>query len=222
MIFLLRLINQNADSSYIGSIAIGTPAVAYDVILDTGSADLWLAGSTCETGCSQIQTFDTSSSSTFNNLSTSFSITYGSGAASGALGSDVVQMAGFQVASQTFGAFSTSFIYMLRNADLCTQPSATKSPPACSPPPPPASSASPGNPSPPPAPPPSGKPSTNPPCSTPPSSPSSSRGTKTTPPRRRSSPAAPSRSARRTPRCTPATSSTRTFPATRSRIGRSR
>ncbi|EIM86445.1 aspartic peptidase A1 [Stereum hirsutum FP-91666 SS1] len=96
------LVNQNADSSYIGSIAIGTPAVAYDVILDTGSADLWLAGSTCSTGCSQIQTFDTSSSSTFNNLSTSFSITYGSGAAAGALGSDVVQMAGFEVSSQTF------------------------------------------------------------------------------------------------------------------------
>lgn len=105
-----RLVNQNADSSYIGSIAIGTPAVAYDVILDTGSADLWLAGSTCSTGCSQIQTFDTSSSSTFNNLSTSFSITYGSGAAAGALGSDVVQMAGFEVSSQTFGALDPSFM----------------------------------------------------------------------------------------------------------------
>lgn len=98
-----RLINQNADSSYIGSIAIGTPATAYDVILDTGSADLWLASSSCTSGCEQITTFDTSTSSSFTNLSTPFEITYGSGEASGTLGSDVVQMAGFQVQSQTFG-----------------------------------------------------------------------------------------------------------------------
>ena len=32
------IVNQNADSTYFGSLAIGTPPVAYDVILDTGSA----------------------------------------------------------------------------------------------------------------------------------------------------------------------------------------
>lgn len=30
--------NQNEDSSYFGSLAIGTPPVAFNVILDTGSA----------------------------------------------------------------------------------------------------------------------------------------------------------------------------------------
>ena len=33
-----RIVNQNADSSYYGSLAIGTPPVSFDVILDTGSA----------------------------------------------------------------------------------------------------------------------------------------------------------------------------------------
>ena len=32
------IVNQNADSTYFGSLAIGSPPVAFDVILDTGSA----------------------------------------------------------------------------------------------------------------------------------------------------------------------------------------
>jgi len=90
--------------SYFGSIAVGTPPVAYDVILDTGSADLFLVSSSCTSQtCTGVQTFDGSSSSTFNSTTTPFSITYGSGSASGVLGRDEVQMAGFQVSQQTFG-----------------------------------------------------------------------------------------------------------------------
>ncbi|THU93882.1 aspartic peptidase A1 [Dendrothele bispora CBS 962.96] len=95
------LVNQNADSSFYGSLAIGTPAVSYDVILDTGSADLWVADSDC-TGCGDVPTFDSSSSSSFKNLSTPFSITYGSGAAAGQLAQDTIQMAGFSVEQQIF------------------------------------------------------------------------------------------------------------------------
>ncbi|KAH9039286.1 acid protease [Lactarius pseudohatsudake] len=94
------LVNQNADSSYYGSIAIGTPPVAYNVILDTGSADLWVADNSCSANCQGIQTFDASTSSTYTNLTQPFSIQYGSGSASGTLATDVVQMAGFQVAKQ--------------------------------------------------------------------------------------------------------------------------
>ncbi|OBZ66794.1 Pepsin A [Grifola frondosa] len=96
--------NQNADSSFYGSIAVGTPAMSFNVILDTGSADLWLASSSASGSVpSGISTFDNSSSSTFKDLNTTFSISYGSGAASGTLGQDTVQMAGFQVDSQVFG-----------------------------------------------------------------------------------------------------------------------
>jgi len=96
------LVDQSADSSYYGSIAIGTPPVAYNVILDTGSADLWVADSSCTQNCQGIQTFDTSTSSTYTNLTEAFSIQYGSGSASGTLATDVVQMAGFQVKQQVF------------------------------------------------------------------------------------------------------------------------
>ncbi|KAF8801329.1 aspartic peptidase A1 [Phlegmacium glaucopus] len=94
--------NQNGDSSYFGSLAIGTPPKSYSVILDTGSADLWVADSLCTTGCSSVPTFDSSASSTFQNQSAPFSITYGSGQAAGSLGGDVIQMAGYSVPNQIF------------------------------------------------------------------------------------------------------------------------
>ncbi|KAF8624021.1 hypothetical protein AX17_007227 [Amanita inopinata Kibby_2008] len=96
------LVNQNSDSSYYGSMAIGTPPVSYNVILDTGSADLWVADSNCIVGCSGVPRFDPSTSSTFTNSSTPFQIQYGSGRAAGTLGQDVVQMAGFSVSNQVF------------------------------------------------------------------------------------------------------------------------
>ncbi|KAG2121888.1 aspartic peptidase domain-containing protein [Suillus clintonianus] len=94
--------DQLYDSSYYGSLAIGTPAMSFDVILDTGSSDLWVAGSTCGTACGSSPTFNPSSSSTFQNLSTAFDIQYGSGYAEGYDAQDIVQMAGFSVSSQGF------------------------------------------------------------------------------------------------------------------------
>ncbi|KAH8111057.1 acid protease [Phellopilus nigrolimitatus] len=95
------IVNQNADSTYYGSLAIGTPPVAFNVILDTGSSDLWIADQSCTT-CGGVPAFDSSASSSFKNLTTPFSITYGSGAAQGALAQDTIQMAGFSVSKQTF------------------------------------------------------------------------------------------------------------------------
>ena len=91
---------------------------------DSPRSDLWIAGNEALTTLEsndQIETFDPSStyswqwpslpslvsrlvgSSTFRDLETPFQVQYGSGAARGALGQDVVQMAGFTVNNQTFG-----------------------------------------------------------------------------------------------------------------------
>ncbi|KAI9573773.1 aspartic peptidase domain-containing protein [Boletus coccyginus] len=96
------LVDQAYDSGYYGSLAIGTPLTAFDVILDTGSADLWIVDSSCGSPCKGIPMFSPSASSTFKNLSTPFDIQYGSGAASGYVAQDVVQMAGFSVSNQGF------------------------------------------------------------------------------------------------------------------------
>lgn len=51
-----------------------------------------------------MRSYKVAESSTFHDLDEIFQIKYGSGAALGTLGQDVVQMAGFKVTNQTFGA----------------------------------------------------------------------------------------------------------------------
>ncbi|KAF8235612.1 acid protease [Tricholoma matsutake] len=96
------LTNQNADSSFFGSLAIGTPPVSYNVILDTGSSDLFVADVKCVIGCNGTPTFDPSKSSSFSTNNDAFHIKFGSGQAAGTLGQDIVEMAGFSVHNQTF------------------------------------------------------------------------------------------------------------------------
>ncbi|KAG0700173.1 aspartic peptidase domain-containing protein [Suillus ampliporus] len=98
------IVNQGIDTGYYGIIAIGTPPASYDVILDTGSFDLWLTSSTCGTGCRTSRTYDPAKSFSFQNLLTSFEIQYGSGVLAGYFAEETAQMAGFLVARQGFGA----------------------------------------------------------------------------------------------------------------------
>jgi cathepsin D len=96
-----QLVNVNADSTYYGTALVGTPPKPFNLILDTGSSDMWIAHTSCAI-CSNVPQFDESLSSTFVATRTPFSIQYGSGAAAGVMGSDVVQMGGFEVPNQPF------------------------------------------------------------------------------------------------------------------------
>lgn len=101
----VSMTNQQADTSYLGVVQIGTPPQSANVVLDTGSADLWVSSSTCARCASQATgaRFNQAQSSTFNSVQGNLDVTYGSGRAVGTLGSDVVQVGQFQVASQVFG-----------------------------------------------------------------------------------------------------------------------
>jgi Eukaryotic aspartyl protease len=57
------------DSAYYASIGIGTPPASYNVILDTGSSDLWVAGPGCNTGCNGVERFNANASSSFQPVS---------------------------------------------------------------------------------------------------------------------------------------------------------
>ncbi|KAJ7587108.1 acid protease [Mycena floridula] len=101
----IGIVNQNADSSYFGTVNIGTPPQPFNVILDTGSSDLWVADSSCVTCDSNTPTFNGATSSTLKTASGSGSTTtirYGSGEVQGTLSSETVTMGGFTVTGQTF------------------------------------------------------------------------------------------------------------------------
>ncbi|GAA5895886.1 hypothetical protein JCM5296_006693 [Sporobolomyces johnsonii] len=95
------------DSEWYGEIDVGTPATPFSVVLDTGSSDLILAEANCSGCSSSTPGYTPSSSSTSATSSQSFSITYGSGSASGTLVQDTIRIANYTQTSQTFAACDT-------------------------------------------------------------------------------------------------------------------
>ncbi|GAA5923912.1 pepsin-like aspartic protease [Sporobolomyces koalae] len=102
---LVRIQNYEADLSYFAPVAIGVPPQYMACILDTGSADLWIASTNCSslTGCSTTTPlYNTTQSSTRLEMNTTFSVKYGGGSASGEIWQDYVGFAGYNVSSQAF------------------------------------------------------------------------------------------------------------------------
>ncbi|GAA6022620.1 hypothetical protein JCM11491_000703 [Sporobolomyces phaffii] len=102
---LVRIKNYEADLSYFAPVAIGVPPQQMNCILDTGSADLWIASTNCSslTGCSTTTPlYNTTLSSTRLDMNTSFSVKYGGGSAMGEIWQDYVGFAGYNVSSQAF------------------------------------------------------------------------------------------------------------------------
>ena len=96
------VINDYENSQYYGEISLGTPPQSFEVIFDTGSADLWVAGSGCDSSCGRHAEYDSSKSSTYIANGTSFDIMYGSGPVSGYQSIDTLDMGGLQVQNQEF------------------------------------------------------------------------------------------------------------------------
>jgi len=88
---------------YTGMVSAGTPSKDYQLVFDTGSADMWLFS---ENASSQklnyVQYYDERASSTSKVLTTPWSIQYGKGSASGHLVQDDVVLAGLKASQVTF------------------------------------------------------------------------------------------------------------------------
>ncbi|KAI9453012.1 acid protease [Lactarius psammicola] len=98
-----------------GSITVGTPPVTYTVDFDTGSGDMFLPASNCDSTCSGHTLYEPSKSSTSKDLGRAFKLQFGDGSTvtvSGKQYTDTVTLAGYKATAQRLGAakvYATGF-----------------------------------------------------------------------------------------------------------------
>ena len=97
------VVNDYMNSQYYGVITLGTPGQSFNVIFDTGSSDLWVAGSGCALlSCGLHRKYKSSASTSYVQNGTDFHITYGSGPVSGFQSKDTLNIGGLVVELQEF------------------------------------------------------------------------------------------------------------------------
>src|ERR1051326_3521104 len=98
-------IQRQADKANLdfSDIALGTPSQTFKVVLDTGSSNLWVPSTECNSIACYLHTrYDHSVSSTYKKNGTSFEIRYGSGSLSGFVSQDTFQIGDLKVKNQDF------------------------------------------------------------------------------------------------------------------------
>jgi len=96
-------ISNFLNAQYFSDISIGTPPQEFKVVLDTGSSNLWVPSSECNSiACYLHSKYDHSSSSTYMKNGSSFEIRYGSGELSGFVSQDTLQIGDLKVRNQDF------------------------------------------------------------------------------------------------------------------------
>ncbi|KAL3041325.1 hypothetical protein OYC64_019515 [Pagothenia borchgrevinki] len=97
-------INNYADTTYYGAISIGTPPQSFQVLFDTGSANLWVDSIYCSTrACNTHTKFNPRESSTYSANGKTFFLPYGAGSLHGTFGYDTVNVGGIVINHQEIG-----------------------------------------------------------------------------------------------------------------------
>ncbi|NXR04174.1 PEPC protein, partial [Sagittarius serpentarius] len=92
------------QSFYFGEMSIGTPPQNFLVLFDTGSSNLWVPSTYCQTpACVNHNRFNSSLSSTFSGTDVTYTLRYGFGDLSVVLGYDTVTIQNIVVRNQEFG-----------------------------------------------------------------------------------------------------------------------
>ncbi|KND04543.1 uncharacterized protein SPPG_00268 [Spizellomyces punctatus DAOM BR117] len=95
-------ISNNYDTMYYTSILVGTPGKWFSVVIDTGSADLWIPSMKCGSPCSQRRRYDATQSRTAYQLGIPVTTYYSLGSASGSVVTDYVRIGNLIATSQVF------------------------------------------------------------------------------------------------------------------------
>ena len=85
------------NTQYFIDIEIGTPGQSFTVVPDTGSSNLWVYASDCNSvPCKTHNTYDSTASSTYSSDGEPFIIEYGSGGVNGFVSQDVATIGDVQ------------------------------------------------------------------------------------------------------------------------------
>ncbi|XP_052851145.1 uncharacterized protein LOC128261470 [Drosophila gunungcola] len=105
------------NTEYFVSLEIGNPPQKQNVLIDTGSANLWVYSSKCPDTfipCAKQKKYNSSASTTHKAMNAKFTIQYGSNrdgeiiALSGFQSQDTVNIAGFSIQNQTFAEITNA------------------------------------------------------------------------------------------------------------------
>lgn len=106
-----------SDLGYFATIQIGTPPRDYNILMDSGSADFWVGGESCQSpdtssGCGEHISLGPDSSSSFVDLGTHFQTTYETRDSSvgGDIVTDNVVIAGLSLPGHQFGVAKTKTV----------------------------------------------------------------------------------------------------------------
>ncbi|KDR78920.1 hypothetical protein GALMADRAFT_244580 [Galerina marginata CBS 339.88] len=102
------------DVGYLATVQMGTPPRDFLILMDSGSADLWVGSEDCQSqgggGCGNHQFLGTQSSSSFVDSGNPFSVTYGTGQVDGDIVTDDISIAGLTLKDHTFGVANTESV----------------------------------------------------------------------------------------------------------------
>jgi hypothetical protein len=100
-------LGRAGDVGYSATIQLGTPPQDYLLIMDSGSADLWVGSESCTSlqggDCGPHQFLGTNSSSTFVDSQQPWNIQYGTGSVAGTKVTDNLAVAGMALNAHPFG-----------------------------------------------------------------------------------------------------------------------
>ncbi|KAL4252337.1 peptidase A1 family protein [Abortiporus biennis] len=95
------------DVGYIATVQMGTPPRDFKLLMDSGSADLWVGSENCQSqaggDCGNHVFLGTQSSSSFVDTKKQFQVTYGSGQVAGTIVNDNLNVAGLELDGHVFG-----------------------------------------------------------------------------------------------------------------------
>jgi cathepsin D len=91
------------NTQFTGEISFGNPEDKFEVIFDTGSANLWINSVLCnDPGCLKRRQYNHFNSPTFRELGLDLTVQFGTGELSGVINTDTIFMAGVEIEEQDF------------------------------------------------------------------------------------------------------------------------